>query len=144
MKICNDVRIIIAALLRYQHMLDIYMAPNETPESRDPISYSRFKIAHPPVNTCTFSEPRRVAEDRQRNVRTRYAFHIATHFSIAESNFILPNSRRSRLFQLTPLPQSLLSSPSISVSFAAAVSSRTVIFAPRTFKHHRVASLPAY
>lgn len=54
MKICNDVRIIIAALLGYQHTLDIYMAPNETPESRDPISTREFKIAHPPVNTSMY------------------------------------------------------------------------------------------
>lgn len=46
---CNDVRIIIAVLLRYQHTLDIYAAPNETPESRSNFDL-RFKIARPPVN----------------------------------------------------------------------------------------------
>lgn len=53
------------------------------------------------------------------NIRTCYAFHSTTHFSIVESNLILPSSRFPRLFQLMPLPQSLLLPPSFfsSLSF---------------------------
>jgi len=65
------------------------------------------------------------------NITTRYAFRSATHFSIAESNLILPNSRLSRLFQLTAatsiISSSFLLAVAVSfVSFPAALSARYI------------------
>lgn len=72
------------ALLGYQHTLDIRAAPNETPESRSNFD-SRFKIARPPVNMSSSMANSRALSAGKRNIRTRYAFHSTTHFSIAEN-----------------------------------------------------------
>lgn len=148
--------------LGYQHTIDIHAAPNETP-SRSNFD-SRFKIARPTVNMSSSMANPRSPDPGKRNIRTRYAFHSMTHFSIAENQtlFFLThvplvyfNLLRSISvflslsppppFSLFSLPLSLSLSPlpfSIPISFAAAASAGRGVFAPSTFKHHGVTSLP--
>lgn len=105
---CNDVRIIIAAFLGYQHAIDIHAAPNETPESRSNFD-SRFKIARPTVNMSSSMANSLAAQTQEAEYKNslRIPFHDTFQYR-GESNLILPNSRFPRLFQLT-LSQSYLS-----------------------------------